>query len=98
MKMEQQAPQAPGENQEGGENQLADLVKNIGMGLAMLNEVLGEINPELAQAGAQVEDGFKGLIEKLSSSSGAASPNQGMAPEMAGRGGAVPGDSMMVKR
>lgn len=94
MQQEQQAPQ---EKQEGGENQLADLVKNIGMGLAMLNEVLGEINPELAQAGAQVEDGFKGLIEKLSSS-GPASPNQGMAPEMAGRGGAVPGDSMMVKR
>lgn len=72
-----------------GQDQLGDLIKNIGMGLSMFNEALAAVNPELGKEGAAVEQAFASLIDKLSGE-GQQSADQGMAPEMAAKGGARP--------
>lgn len=83
-------PQEEAQAPEGGEGggQIADLLGNVGQGLAMLSEVITDsgIDPALAEEIQALQAGFDGVVEKIASGGAAAQP-QGQAPMEAGAAG-----------
>ena len=76
----QQGAPAPAEGGAAeGQQQMADLVSNLGTGMQMLVEVVGAVSPELGQKAQQLMAGFEELVGALE---GSGAPQQG-APQPA---------------
>lgn len=90
------AAQDPGQAPAGGEDQGADqftqLVTNLNDGLSMLAQLAQQADPQVAQALAQVQQGFQQAVGQLAQKMGGAQPQgQGMAaPEQGASGSAKP--------
>jgi hypothetical protein len=83
-----------------GKDQFTDLVSNITDGMAMLTDVMGQVNPDAAAELGAIADQYKSAIEKAMASAGggAAPAGAGMASAQVGGAKAVPASPAGIPR
>lgn len=93
------APAPAGGEGKNPQDQFTDLVGNISDGMAMLTDVMGQIDPDSAAELGSLSDQFKAVIEKaMSGGQGAAPAQSGQAPAMVGGAKAVPASPAGIPR
>lgn len=83
--------QAPAQEGGSGEDQMAQLVKTVSDGLAMLAEISSQASPETSQALQQLNDQYMQIVSGAGMAPGGPAPQgQGMATPEQGASGAIP--------